>query len=428
MNEVFTKSFTQQEPVAEAVIGRITDLLRSGRLHRYNLAQGEIGATAELEQAFAAWLGLPYALAVTSGGQAIQIALRAAGVQPGDRVLTNAFTLAPVPGAIATIGARPLLVETTEQLRLDLADLAEKAAHATVLLLSNMRGHLPDMSAVSALCELHGLILIEDCAHTMGATWKGKPSGTFGLAGCFSTQTYKHMNSGEGGFLASSDPDFMARATILSGSYMLYGRHGAGPSEDHFDRPRYEMPNCSARLDNLRATVLLDQIPSMPGRIARWNSLYRALAERLADVAGLTLPRRPAAEGYVGSSIQFLAPEGIPPAACLAFVEAAATRGVEIKWFGAAEPKAFTSRYDSWHYAIPQPLPRTDAVLARLFDMRLPLTFDLADMAVIATILREEFGRAMMSSQAGSGTTGETSARPLATDYEKGEYRKMDQA
>ena len=393
MKTVFRKSFTQQEPISETAIAQAADVMRSGRLHRYNLSSGEIGPVAEFERAFADWLGVPYALALASGGQALQIAVRATGVKAGDRVLTNGFTLAPVPGAIAAVGARPLLVETTENLRPDLIDLETKAAsgEARILILSNMRGHLPDMEAVQAICVRHGLLLIEDCAHTMGATWKGKQSGTFGIAGCFSTQTYKHMNSGEGGILTSDDPDFMARATVLSGSYMLYARHGAGPAEHFFEDARYDMPNCSARMDALRATLLLDQIATLPDRIARWNERYQAVQSVLSGVVGLTLPYRPNEERYVGSSIQFLVPRSWTAPKCGRFSNACAARGVEVKWFGAAEPKAYTSRYDSWHYAAPDHLPATDAVLARLFDMRLPLTFDVADCGLIASIIREEF-------------------------------------
>jgi dTDP-4-amino-4,6-dideoxygalactose transaminase len=395
MTDVFRKSFTQQEPISEAAIARATDVMRSGRLHRYNVAPGEVGPVAEFERAFADWLGVPYALALASGGQALQIALRAAGVKPGDRVLTNGFTLAPVPGAIAAVGARPLLVETAESLRPDLDDLDAKAAsgEAKVLMLSNMRGHLPDMEAIQAICTRHGLLLMEDCAHTMGAAWKGKQSGTFGIAGCFSTQTYKHMNSGEGGILTSDDPAFMARATVLSGSYMLYARHGAGPDPEYFDDARYDMPNCSARMDAVRATLLLDQIGSLPDRITRWNERYHAVESGLSSVRGLTLPHRPNEESYVGSSIQFLVPKSWTVQNCTRFSDATAARGVEVKWFGAAEPKAFTSRYDSWHYAKPDPLPKTDAVLERLFDMRLPLTFDVSDCTLIAQILADEFAK-----------------------------------
>ncbi len=393
MSDVFAKSFTQQEPISEHAISQAVQIMRSGRLHRYNVAPGEIGPVAQFERAFADWLNVPFALALASGGQALQIALRAAGVQPGDRVLTNGFTLAPVPGAIAAVGAKPLLVETNENLRPDLDDLEAKAAHgsARVLMLSNMRGHLPDMDAVQAICQRHGLLLMEDCAHTMGATWKGRQSGTFGIAGCFSTQTYKHMNSGEGGILTSDNPEFMARATVLSGSYMLYERHGAGPASAYFEEARYDMPNCSARMDAIRATLLLDQIGSLDDRILRWNARYAAVEAALAEVVGLTLPYRPNEEGYVGSSIQFLVPKSWRTHTCSRFVDAAAARGVELKWFGAAEPKGFTSRYDSWRYAHPAPLPQTDAVLARLFDMRLPLTFEVSDCKLIAKIVAEEF-------------------------------------
>ena len=177
------------------------------------------------------------------------------GSAQGDAVLTNAFTLAPVPGAVAAVGARPVLVEVTEDLVLDLDDLAVKAAasDARAMLLSHMRGHLCDMDRLVAICDGAGLPLIEDCAHTMGARWRGRRSGSFGLAGCFRTQTYKHMNSGEGGLLVSDDADFMARATILSGSYMLYGRHGAGPERArlrcrpprHAEHPRRAWTICA---------------------------------------------------------------------------------------------------------------------------------------------------------------------------------------
>ncbi|HSF64991.1 MAG TPA: aminotransferase class I/II-fold pyridoxal phosphate-dependent enzyme [Paracoccaceae bacterium] len=390
---VFAKPFTGIDPIPETAIARAVALMRSGRLHRYDLAPGELGPVAELESAVARWLGVPHALAVTSGGQAMQIALRAAGVGPGDRVLTNAFTLAPVPGAIAAVGAAPVLVESDANLRPDLPDMASKAAAsgAKVLLLSNMRGHLPDMQAVADLCGRAGLVLIEDCAHTMGASWAGRPSGTWGLAGCFSTQGYKHLSSGEGGLLVTSDAEFAARATILSGSYMHYARHGAGPDEAAFAEAKFDMPNCSVRMDALRACLLIDQLATLPDRVARWRFLYRAAEAGLADLPGLTLPQRPQAEDFVGSSIQFLLPPEWDSARASALVTACAARGVVLAWFGAAEPQGFTSRFDSWRYAPSPDLPRTRALLARLCDMRLPLTFDKDDVAVVTAIIAQEY-------------------------------------
>ena len=242
------------------------------------------------------------------------------------------------------------------------------------------------MDRIGRILEAHGITLIEDCAHTMGASWEGVKSGNYGLAGCFSTQTYKHMNSGEGGLLTSNDPAFMARAIILSGSYMLYERHGATPDASHFRDIRLDTPNCSGRIDNLRAAMLRPQLAELDRNIARWNDRYRTLEAALGRSGLFHLPERPKPESYVGSSIQFLL-EGISQEDALAFVAANKALGVELKWFGAQEPVAFTSNHHSWRYMEPQSLPQTDAVLSGLFDMRIPLTFSLADCTHIAEII-----------------------------------------
>ncbi len=389
MTERFTGSFTQQEPIPEEAIQAAISLMQGGRLHRYNTVPGEVAETVLLEQEFAASVGATYCLAVASGGYAIGTALRACGVQPGDKVLTNAFTLAPVPGAIAGVGGVPVYVGVTEALVIDLDDLANKLEQAKVLLLSHMRGHLCDMDALMALCDAAGVIVIEDCAHTMGATWNGKPSGTFGRFGCFSTQTYKHINSGEGGLLVSDDVDGMARATMLSGSYMLFGTHAAGPPPEAFATARYETPNISGRMDNLRAAILRPQLRNLGTQAARWNARYRVVEAGLRDVPGLTLVPRSAKEGFVASSFQFLLLEWSDDA--IADVQArCAARGVDLKWFGGAEPVGFTSRYDSWRYAPSDRMPASDRILSGIVDMRLPLTFSEDDCALIARIIRAE--------------------------------------
>ena len=232
------------------------------------------------------------------------------------------------------------------------------------------------------------LILIEDCAHTMGAKWKKRKSGNFGLASCFSTQTYKHLNSGEGGLLTSDDSDFMARAIMLSGSYMLYDRHGAAPARDIFSDIRLDTPNCSGRMDNLRAAILRPQLEELDSNIGRWNERYRVIERCLTKSGAIRVPVRPPEEHYVGSSIQFLI-EDITASAARNFVNANKQLGVELKWFGDDEPVAFTSNHKSWRYIDKQALPKTDAILKGLFDMRIPLTFSLADCEHIANIIVE---------------------------------------
>jgi dTDP-4-amino-4,6-dideoxygalactose transaminase len=403
--ERFAGSFTQQEPISEEGIAAAVAVLRHGRLHRYNVTPGEISEVAALEVEFAATLGARYCLAVASGGYALGCALRALGVGAGDRVLSNAFTLAPVPGAIAGVGAVPVLVEVTEDLTIDPDDLAKKAAAsgARVLMLSHMRGHICDMDRVMAICDDLGIRVIEDCAHTMGADWRGVPSGRHGVVGCFSTQTYKHLNSGEGGFLVSDDPQVMARAVLLSGSYMLYERHISAPELAVFDAIKQDIPNISGRMDNLRAAILRVQLRDLPARRAAWNARYRVVEAGLTGVPGLRLIPRPQAEGFVGSSFQFLLP-GWPGAAVAEVVARAGARGVELKWFGAAEPSGFTSAYRHWRYAAAGDLPRTDRVLAGLLDMRLPLTFTLEDCAQVARIIRAEAGAVWQGMDASGGS------------------------
>ena len=393
MQSKFQKPFTQQEPISADAIAAAVRVLEGGRLHRYNTIPGERSEATLLEKDYAAFQGAKYCLATTSGGQAMQIALRAAGVQPGDSILANAYTLAPVPGAMHAVGAKVVLVEIDRNWHIDLADLRHKAAQsgAKFLMLSHMRGHIADMASIGDICAEFGITMIEDCAHTMGAKWRGVRSGNFGAVACFSTQTYKHVNSGEGGFLTTDDPELAARAVVMSGSYMLYGSHGAIPEEAVFQKVRLQAPNCSARLDNLRAAILRPQLATLDDNIARWNARWHVLAQGCGAIPGLNVPKRAQEEAFVGSSFQFQA-TGIADVPAL--VAACAARGVEIKWFGGAEPKAFTSRYDSWEYLGPAPdLPKTREILADTCDMRVPLTFSEADCAEIVTIIAEETAR-----------------------------------
>ncbi|WP_170436877.1 DegT/DnrJ/EryC1/StrS family aminotransferase [Ruegeria arenilitoris] len=391
MTERFSGSFTQQEPIPDEAIEAALAVLRHGRLHRYNVAPGELSETALLEQEFAAQMGAKYCLAVASGGYALATALRAVGVQPGDAVLTNAFTLAPVPGAIASVNARPVFVGVTEDLTIDLDDLGAKLDRAKVLMLSHMRGHLCDMDRLMQMCDAAGVTVIEDCAHTMGAAWRGQLSGRQGAIGCYSCQTYKHVNSGEGGLLITDDEMLAAKATMLSGSYMLYERHLAVPGPEVFERIKYTTPNVSGRMDNLRAAILRPQLRELDRQVRRWNERYAEIEAGLRGTPGLTIVERPAEESYVGSSIQFLLLDWAQDR-ITEVLRRCADRGVELKWFGGAEPTGFTSRYDSWRYAESERMPETDRILRGIIDMRVPLTFSLDDCRLIAGIIRAEVG------------------------------------
>ncbi len=396
MSEKFSGSFTQQESIPEEAIEAAIAVMRHGRLHRYNMAPGEQGETALLEQEFASQMGARYCLAVASGGYALATALRAVGVKPGDPILTNAFTLAPVPGAIASVGAKPVFVGVTDSLTIDLDDLAVKTGQAKVLMLSHMRGHLCDMDRLMQICDSAGVIVIEDCAHTMGAAWDGIPSGRHGAIGCYSCQTYKHVNSGEGGLLITDDEDLAAKSTMLSGSYMLYERHLASPGPEVFEKIKYHTPNISGRMDNLRAAILRPQLRDLDRQVDRWNERYHEIECGLQNTPSLTVVTRPEKESFVGSSIQFLLLDWTAEAIA-EVIRRCADRGVELKWFGGAEPTGFTSRYDSWRYAESERMPESDRILQAIIDMRVPLTFSLEDCRLIARIIRAEVGAVYQS-------------------------------
>ena len=197
------------------------------------------------------------------------------------------------------------------------------------------------------------------------------------------------MNSGEGGLLITDDEDIAARAVMLSGSYMLYGRHLAAPGPEVFERVKYDTPNVSGRMANLRAAILRPQLADRAAQCERWNERYRVVEDGLQGTPGLTVVERPEAEDYVMSSFQFLLLDWVGDR-ITEVVRRCATRGVELKWFGAAEPVGFTSRYDSWRYAPSDPMPASDRVLRGILDLRLPLTFSLEDCAQIARIIRAE--------------------------------------
>lgn len=380
--------FTAQPPIPAEGINRANELMQSGRLFRYGEAGAEELDVAALERDFANSIGTTYCVAMNSCGATLAVALRAAGVDPGDTVLMNAFTLAPVPGAVAHVGARPAFVEITEDYLIDIEDL-ERQAEATgarFLMLSHMRGHIADLAHIAAVCERLDITIIEDCAHTMGASWDGQPTGTFGAVGCFSTQTFKHINSGEGGLLVTNDEEIAAKAVLLSGSYMLYEQHGAAPDAAVFERHRHHMPNWSMRMSALAASVVRPQLPLLGERAAMWNERYARLADGLAHSTALRLPNRPPSEQYVASSIQFTVRDTTAHA-MEAAIARCADHGVFLKWFGNQRAVGFTSRYDHWRYADEQSLNRTSQILHGLCDMRIPLSMTLGECDLVAEII-----------------------------------------
>jgi dTDP-4-amino-4,6-dideoxygalactose transaminase len=401
------RDLTEPEPIPEAGIARACELMRSGRLFRY----GEMGAdqndVALLEQEFAAFVGRRYCVAVNSGGAALCLALKVLDLQPGEPVLVNGFTLAPVPGAILHAGGRPVLVEIGPDYVIDCEDLRAKAraSGARILLLSHMRGHIADMDAVMAACDELGLLLVEDCAHALCAAWDGRAIGTFGAAAAFSAQTYKHLNAGEGGFLVLDDDDRIARAILHSGSYMLHAQHRSAPPAEVIAVWEERTPNFSMRMTALAAALLRPQLHDLPRRAARWNAIHDRIGAAIARSQHVRLPPRSPKERYGATSVQFSL-LGFDDAEIAAVLDRCAARGLPIKWFGAGRQRGFTSAPRHWRYAGEQgPMAQTHAILAGLCDIRTPLSLTDEDCDLVADILREAI-ETVVSARAETGKTG----------------------
>jgi len=205
------------EAIPASARDEIERLLKSGDLFRYTAP--EASPVALLEQEFAELMGAKYALAVASCSAALFLSLKSLGLPRDARVLVPAFTFAAVPSAIVHAECVPVLVEVAENYRIDMADFAAKLNDSIgAIIISHMRGHTSDMDAIMALADAHNVPVIEDAAHSLGTTWQGRNIGTIGRVGCFSFQSYKLVNAGEGGILITDDADLVARAVIMSGA------------------------------------------------------------------------------------------------------------------------------------------------------------------------------------------------------------------
>jgi perosamine synthetase len=172
-----------------------------------------------LEAEFAELMGVRYALAVSSCSAALFLSLKALDLPRGARVLIPAFTFAAVPSSVVHADCEPVLVEVGERLPCRHGRSCRQAAGAQAVMISHMRGHTSDMDAIMALCDAAQVPVIEDAAHSLGTLWGGRKIGTIGRVGCFSFQSYKLVNAGEGGILVTDDPEIAARAIIMSGAY-----------------------------------------------------------------------------------------------------------------------------------------------------------------------------------------------------------------
>jgi perosamine synthetase len=371
------------EPIPAAARAEIDRLLTSGDLFRYTAPEG--APVALLESEFAALLGSRYALAVSSCSAALFLSLKALDLPRDARVLIPAFTFAAVPSAVVHADCVPVLVEVGSNYRVDMADFAAKLTSAHAVMISHMRGHTSDMDAIMALCDAAGIPVIEDAAHSLGTTWNGRNIGTIGRVGCFSFQSYKLVNAGEGGIMVTDDPEIAARAIIMSGAYEQNWKKHPG-LQNSFGHWQNKLPLYNLRMQNLSAAVIRPQLPLVAERVSKGLANHDYVADRLNQTTSLHVPPALGPESRAPDSIQFNLVGDWTDTQALGFQSAAKGRGVSVQVFGLSEGNA--RAFWNWQFLGDAPhLPQTRAMLMRACDVRLPARLTTAELDYIADAL-----------------------------------------
>lgn len=371
------------EPIPDGARAEIDRLLSSGDLFRYTAPEG--APVALLEEEFAALMGSRYALAVSSCSAALFLSLKALDLPRGAKVLIPAFTFAAVPSSVVHADCEPVLVEVGEDYRIDMQDFAAKLPQAQAVMISHMRGHTSDMDAIMALCDAAGLPVIEDAAHSLGTLWNGHKIGTIGKVGCFSFQSYKLVNAGEGGIMVTDDPEIAARAVIMSGAYEEnWKKH---PSfQNSYLQWQNRLPLYNLRMQNLSAAVIRPQLPEIARRVRDGRANHDWVAARLNACVWLSVPPALPPEERAPDSIQFNLKGDWSDDEARDFQKAAKRRGVSVQVFGLSDGNA--RAYWNWQFLGDLPdLPRTRAMLMRACDVRLPARLTAPELDYIANAL-----------------------------------------
>jgi perosamine synthetase len=267
-------------PVYEPYIGEeeataVADAVRRGEI------SGSFGESIPaFEQRFADYVGAKHGVAVTSGTTALQLAVAAAGIEPGDEVLVSASTNIATALAAFHNGAVPVAVDSEDQTwNLDL-DLIEGliSPRTKGIIPVHLFGHPVDMDRLSEIAERHGLVVIEDCAESHGATVRGRMTGALGDMGCFSFYANKIITTGEGGMVTTDDDSLAKRLRLL--------RNLA------FQRPRFlhEHAGHNFRMTGYQAAMGLAQLDRIDFILAEKRRVAHTYDRLLEDVPGIDTP------------------------------------------------------------------------------------------------------------------------------------------
>ena len=260
------------DEVMEAIVGALSngDLILRDQLRQF-------------EENIASFVGVKYAVGLNSGTDALLLSLKAAGVGPGDEVITVAHTFVATVSVIVQCGAKPILVDIGEDMNMDVNQVENAITPRTKAIIPvYLNGRMCKMEKLMEIANGHNLLIIEDAAQALGATFDGKKAGSLGLTGCFSFYPAKMLGAaGDGGAVVTNDEEIAEKIRLLRD-------HGCQRSTGEMLCYGY-----NSRLDNLQAAILNVKLKHLPEWIEKRREIASLYHEGLSDLQELKLPPPP---------------------------------------------------------------------------------------------------------------------------------------
>jgi len=293
-------------PASANALRAVEGVLSSGLLFRYDARPVGEAEAAHLEKELAEYFGVDYALAVSSGTAALALALMGADLPKRSRVGCPAFGFPATASAVLLAGHEPVLIGVDDNLHFDVEDFKKRLVQdLKAVIVVHMRGFASPIDSVLRACADSNVVVIEDAVPALGASYHGRHLGTFGVAGCFSTQSDKSINTGEGGFLITNSRPLFERAVLLSGAFEGRHNHHFESTVDTGGGGRKALPLYNFRLDEIRAALARVELRVLDERVERLQHNYDFVTERLSEIPGLRLRVPVSLDRCLGDALNF---------------------------------------------------------------------------------------------------------------------------
>ncbi|MBL0127885.1 MAG: DegT/DnrJ/EryC1/StrS family aminotransferase [Flavobacteriales bacterium] len=372
----------------------VMDVLNTGVLFRYNHDDARKGhwKSKDFEAEIAKFTGAKHALAVSSGSTAVSTMLAACGVGYGDEVIVPPFTFIATIESVLMAGALPVFAEIDETLCMSAEGIRAVCGPKTkAVLLVHMCGASADLDGIMAVCSEKNVMLIEDTAQALGATYKGKHLGLYGKMGSFSFDFFKINTCGEGGVIITNE-----EALIKTAEY--FSDHGHNHEGNNRGMEPHPIMGSNFRMGEINAAIGLAQARKLPYIISQQRKHKSIIQERLSKIPGLSFRKQCDDAGDSATFFHLLMPDETTARACVKNLGEAGI-GVGywfdnmyhyIKQWDHLKDLNMPYRMVAHELGLPQDLktlkfPKTDAVMSRLISFNIRVTWTEAELDAMLT-------------------------------------------